>query len=361
MPLDDGAAARSDHEPPVHNGIEKILIFTRSVALHAPGMKIIPLSPALHFLCRACVAVVMAALPTACGGTIEIADSSAASSGSGSGGGGAGGGGTSSATTGSGATPLGAFVRVAHLSSQLAPFDLCGGATSDEPLLAAAGLAGGLEFGQVSRYLTGVPLASSLKLVPAGASCADPAGVSLTIPWPKGFDSSDARLTIVPFRTVTDEIDELAAYAYLDEPINDGFGINLRALNFLQINQVSELKPALDLAHRSLGGQGWDELFTTLEFAAVPSVSPVGAVTEAGFVHTPYVAVGALRAVALLEGGQLETTEDVAIPGGMNAYGVGSIFAAGAFFTVPARLIVCADNAPPDGALSRCEVLLSPQ
>ncbi len=90
----------------------------------------------------------------------------------------------------------------------------------------------------------------------------------------------------------------------------------------------------------------------------MPSESSFGAVSPKGFVHTPFSSVGAIRVTPFVEIGEYVTTEEVAIPGETNGYGVASLFVAGAFLDDPGYVVVCADTAPPEGALSRCKALL---
>jgi hypothetical protein len=99
------------------------------------------------------------------------------------------------------------------------------------------------------------------------------------------------------------------------------------------------------------------EVFPMLDFAAVPGDSPMGPVTTAGFVHTPYVEVGLRTVSADCAFVPLRTSAAVPTPPGAegNAYGVGSIFVAGGF-DGSGRVIVCADDAPAQGALSDCTV-----
>jgi hypothetical protein len=291
---------------------------------------------ALSFL----AAVSLALLP-ACGGTVETQSPIASTSAAGSGG-----------AASSGDPTVGpASVRFANFSAWLAPFDVCAGAEGGG-LLAASGLGGGLAFGQVSRYLPAPP-GAVWTLVPAGAACSDAAGIALTIPWPAGAEA--ARVTVVPWEDPSFE-PQVTAFAYLDEPLDDQYGINLRVLDFLLFNTQDSAAPVIGVAQLAGAGQDAAQLFQALHFAAVPTVSPMGPVTAAGFVHTPYVEVGLLAVSPDAYVGPLETTAPVPVPPGAegNAYGVASIFVAGGITDMTARVIVCADDAPAEGGLSRC-------
>jgi hypothetical protein len=262
---------------------------------------------------------------------------------------------SSSSGSGGGPEPVAegkAALRFAHLSPTIGAFDVCAGKAG--PLLAAAGLGEGLSFGQVSRYLPAAAPADAWILVPAGAGCADPAGTALDIPWPAG--APDRRVTVVPFRSMAGGVETLTVYAYLDEPRNDHYGINLRVLDFAVYKTESSVGASIGALLIGPGEQGITELFPHLDFAAVATESPMDEVTAAGFVHTPFISVGPLRIVPNAYTEPFETSTDVPIPPGDegNAYGVASIFVAGGLYDHEARIIVCADNAPPEGGLSRC-------
>lgn len=262
---------------------------------------------------------------------------------------------SSSSSSGGDAEPVGegkAELRFAHLSPKIGAFDVCAGKAG--PLLAAAGLGAGLSYGQVSRYLPAAAPGEAWILVPAGAGCADPAGSTLSIAWPLG--AQHGRVTVVPFRSMQGGVEVLDVYAYLDEPRNDQYGINLRVLDFAVYKEGSSLGATIHASLIGPGAQEITELFPQLDFAAVATESPMDEVTAAGFVHTPFISVGLLRIIPDAYTEPLETSEEVAIPAGEegNAYGVASIFVAGGLYDHKARIIVCADNAPPEGALSRC-------
>src|SRR4051812_37299269 len=107
-------------------------------------MNMITLSSSLRSL--AWVLVATFALLPACGGTVDLREASGVTSGGTGDTGGGGSSGSGGAGTG-GATSSPASVRFAHLSSQLAPFDVCAGTGDGKALLAAQGLAEGLRFG----------------------------------------------------------------------------------------------------------------------------------------------------------------------------------------------------------------------
>jgi hypothetical protein len=286
------------------------------------------MNDALPFVHAARAAAVLLALAPTCGGTVETAA-----------------GATSGGATTTGPAPAPASVRFANLSPQLPAFDVCTGAGS--ALLAADGLAAGLDFGQVSRYL---PASSGAwAMVAPGGSCASPSAVPLPIAWPAGAEHG--RVTVVPWRGAQ----ETTAYAFLDQPENDGYGIDLRVLDFME-SPVSGA--SLYVLHQGDGDTAPKTLFSSLTFAAVPTHSALGAVTPAGFVHTPYLAVGDLTVVPDLYIAPVSIPGDVPIPSAQgHAYGVGSIFLAGGFDGGSARAVVCADDAPAAGALSSCTVL----
>ena len=272
---------------------------------------------------------------TTTGGTTTTASSSAATSSSGGAG-----------------TPA-AQVRFANLAaSSPGPFDVCADAGPEAGLLAAQGLTLGLGFGEVSSYLAPVP-GAAWRLVTPGSPCSEATSVPLAIDWPPG--SEGARVTVVPRPSSWGVW--AGAYAFVDEPVNDQYGVNLRALDFLGLGPSGSSKTTMTVLQQGAGDPQAAVLFSELAFASVPTLSASGTVTSAGFVHTPYVSVGELVVVPNAYLGPLTFPGDVPIPGGEgNAYGVGSIFLAGAIGDGSARAVVCDDNSPAQGALSSCTV-----
>jgi hypothetical protein len=265
----------------------------------------------------------------------------------------------SSGSTGSGtggAMASAGSVRFANLDTAMDPFDVCASADG-APLLAPFGLTDGLHYPSVSRYLAAGPN-TIWTMVPPGAPCSAASAVPLAIVWPKGSEVPGTRVTVVPYS----DTPALTAYAYLDEPVNNQYGINVRVLNFLSL-LVPGSGTYASVQQQSPGESVPSILFPKVWFAQVPAESPVGAVSSAGFLHTPYTGVGELTVQPDLYVPMYATRTMVPIPGGEgNAYGVASVFLAGAWGTAvdpPASLdaVVCDDNAPPQGALSSCSVL----
>jgi hypothetical protein len=292
-----------------------------------------------------------AGLPLALVVTLGCADPAATRLVAGATGGAAASGSSSSGTAMTPAAP--GSVRFANLSSTLAPFDVCSG--DGDGLLATDGLAQGLVFGQVSRYLPAAPHASWAMVAPGGA-CSDPSSVPLTIPWPAGAE--DGRVTLVPWRVPVDAGEGTLVYAFLDDPSNDQVGINLRVLDF------TEMETGIPAAHTSYvmyegpGDAAPVVLFSELRFAEIPTMSSLGMVSAAGFVHTTDAAVGNLEIVPDLYVAPLSFHGDVPVCGGLgDASGVGSIFVAGPIIGGSARAVICSDDSPPVGALSGCATL----
>jgi hypothetical protein len=282
-------------------------------------------------------AVALALLP-ACSGAVETQSITGST-------------GSSSAASSGGPAVAPASVRFANFSVWLEPFDVCAGAEGGG-LLAASGLGGGLAFGQVSRYLPAPP-GAAWTLVRAGTACSDPAGIALAIPRPVGAET--ARVTVVPWERPS-FVPQVTAFAYLDEPYNDQYGINLRVLDFLLYNTQDSAAPLISVYIYQQ--QDPVQLFSSLQFAAVPSASTMGPVTAAGFVHTPDVEVGRLEVdtSADVHSPLVQTTAPVPVPPSAQGtgYGVVSIFVAGGLQDKTARVIVCADDSPAEEALSSC-------
>jgi hypothetical protein len=235
------------------------------------------------------------------------------------------------------------------MSAALGPFDVCVGTGSG--LLAGAGHAGGLQLGEVSAYLPPAPPGVAWALVPPGSSCSDPSAVSLPIAWPPSAEQS--RVTVVPWRTTQSGTTQTTAYAYLDEPINNAYGINVRALNFVVYPNLPDETISVDLGD---GSSSPASIFEGLAFAAVPSQSTAGPVTAAGFLHTPHTAVGVLAIVTNAYVSPLVSPGSIPVPPGPegNAYGVASIFAGGTVYSGPLHATVCDDNTPGQDGLSSC-------
>jgi hypothetical protein len=288
---------------------------------------------------RSLVTAGMLALVPACGTQVELLAAAGTT----------GGPTTGVGSTGSGGSPMGApgSVRFAHLSTQLGPFDVC----ADTTLFAQDGLAAGLQFGEVSRYYPPPePHGAPWMLVsPSGGSCWDPAAVAIPVVVPPGAEG--ARVTIVPWRTVVGGEEQTTFFTYVDERVNDHYGIDLRALSFIDGPMVSVLQQGPGEPQAAV-------LFSMLAFTEVGTHSDLGEVTPDGFVHTPYVGVSDLDIVPDAYVADVVMPGDVPVPGGDgNAYGIGSIFLAGGIDDGSMRAVVCADDSPPDGARSACTVL----
>lgn len=294
---------------------------------------------------RVVVVTAMLALLSACGSQVEGLAAGTT------------GGPTSSVgSTGSGGSPMAApsAVRFAHLSPQLGPFDVC----VDTVLFAHDGLAEGLHFGEVSRYYPPPePHGAPWMLVsPTGGSCWDPAAVAIPVSLPAG--SEGARVTIVPWRTIVDGEEKTTFFTYVDEHENDHYGIDLRALSFAVWNPQASDGPMVSVLQQGPGDPQAAVLFSMLAFAEVGTHSDMGEVTPDGFVHTPYVGVSDLDIMPDAYVANVVMPGEVPVPGGDgNAYGIGSIFVAGGIDDGSMRAVVCADDSPPEGALSACTVL----
>jgi hypothetical protein len=316
------------------------------------------LASSLSLSARGGVAAASLAMLAACGGTVERA-----AGGTTTGGDTTGGNTTTASSTGtassSGSLPVApaALVRFANLATAPAPgpspFDVCSDGGGETALLAADGLTTGLGFGGVSRYLPQVS-GTIWRLVSPGSSCSEATAEQLAIDWPAG--SQDARVTIVP--RPSEWGTWASAYAFVDEPVNDQYGINVRVLDFIGLAPSSGSGPSMTVLQQGVADAQPTVLFSELHFASVPTTSPLGGVTSGGFVHTPNIAVGELLVVPNAYVGPLTFPGDVPIPGGSgNAYGVASIFLGGRFDDGSARAVVCDDNSPAEGGLTSCTVL----
>jgi hypothetical protein len=239
------------------------------------------------FSSRGGVAVASIALFAGCGGSVERTASESTTGGTTTGTT------TTASTTGassssgmSGTPP--ALVRFANLATPPAPapFDVCTDTGAETGLLAADGLAEGVVFGSVSRYLP-QPAGATWRLVSPGQPCSGVTAFPLAIDWPPG--SENARVTVVPRPSAWGTW--AGAYAFVDEPKNNQYGINVRVLDFLGLAPSSGSGPTMTVFHQGLGAPQPSVLFSELHFGSVPTISSFGPVTPAGFVHTPDIAV----------------------------------------------------------------------
>ncbi len=263
-----------------------------------------------------------------------------------------------------------ALVRLAHLSPDLPPVDLClapHGTTSFQgPLLGLlahpdGGGGGGLSFAQVGAYLPVGAGTYDLRLVPANtSSClttstSDAAGASLvaeTTALPPF--AADAHLTLLVVGELTPSGSDapLAIRAIPDDAVLAGGAAVLRAVNAV---------PSLPAADFGLGSWSatWLPILTDVAFgAASATAGPLeGSVDARGYLFlAPLLPqTASVRATT-------GATTDVAVVHdfGIDLGSIATLFAVGGKTgdsAHPPALLLCIDNQPAGGLLSDCSTL----
>jgi hypothetical protein len=263
------------------------------------------------------------------------------------GGGGSGGGGGS---TGPSTGPT-TDVRIAHLSPGAPAVDICiaahGSSAFAGPVLTGAGLAGGLAYGSVTRYLP-IPAGTyDVRIVAPGAtSCTNPLGGLPDI-------TNLPELTEGAYTTIAAEgiIGAASAEPFHLAAYSDEMTPNLGSVE-LRFIHASPGTPAVDVV---LGaGALFTNVFTDASYGGIAT----SGVDSNGYVQTPPLSGVTLSA---RPHGTLEDVLSIAsasIPAGAvaTAFAVGQIGSA----TTPLRVLLCIDNAPAQGGLTACSIVGGP-
>ena len=239
-----------------------------------------------------------------------------------------------------------AKVRVAHLSPDAPAVDFClaphGTTTFIGPVLKGAGAAGGLSFGQVTKYIDVPAIQYDVRIVaPNAASCA----TSLAnLPDVTNLPALGAGIAVT-----------LAAEGELAQGTTSPFGIK----PYVDATAVAAGKAKLRFVHASPGtpavdvGVGGGVLFTgiytNVAFGAIGSGAPLDA---QGYLETAPI-VGA-EVSARANGTMVDV---LAIkPTDLPAGAIATAFAFGKIGDAnkPLKVLLCVDNAPPNGLLSAC-------
>jgi hypothetical protein len=235
-------------------------------------------------------------------------------------------------------------LRVAHLSPDAPAVDVClapaGSGRFTGPVLEQAGAAGGLSYGQATRYLSFASGSYDVRVVAANATdCTSP-----IVP-----DTSGATLT--PGRAITVAATGLAAPAS-SQP---AFAL----VPLVDDTQVAAGKAKVRFVHASPGtppvdvGAGSGASFTPI-FTAVPFPSVDADRAPNGYVETDPLAGATLSARAA------GTTEDALVVEGVTlpAGAIVTVFAVGlAGGEPPLAALVCADDTAETSLLSECALV----
>jgi hypothetical protein len=292
------------------------------------------------------------------------------------------------------------FIRVAQLSPDLPPVDVCvalhGTTTFQGPLLAALAsstlgtdaAAPGLAYAQVSAYIAVAPGQYDVRIVAAGAtdcstglggvstsaldggaldgSAADDADADAgagagtdagadadagLAPLPPSASNAHATILIAGLLSPTGTDESLTVTAIADDSTLAGQAIALRAVNAMPT------APVLDFGLGSFS-TSWLPLLTNVAFASASAhVGPsVGAVDTNGYL--PLAPLSSQTVSARVSSG---ATSDAAIAKSITI-GSGSVATVVALggragdTAHPAALLLCVDNAPSGGLLSDCSI-----
>jgi hypothetical protein len=236
-------------------------------------------------------------------------------------------------------------VRVAHLSPDAPTVDFCvaehGTGDFTGPVLAQAGLAAGLAYGNVTKYLALPAAQYDVRLVaPGQADCKTPLG---------GLADFTSLPDIPDGASVTIAAEGLAAIgastqltlrAYVDDTTVDAGMAKLRFVH------AAPGVPDVDVG--TGGGALFQALFTDIAYGST-------ATSNDGYVETPPlsgVEVSARTHGSLSDA--LSITPTVLPAGAIaTAFAIGEVNSS----TAPLRVLLCDDNATPTGLLSQCSLV----
>jgi hypothetical protein len=259
-----------------------------------------------------------------------------------------------------------AYVRIAQLSPDLPPVDVCvashGTGSFQGPLLAqlpADASAPGVAYAQLSAYLPLDPGAYDVRIVAAGASSCAPVGVVDAAAWPDSFTlaalvgGAFATLLIAGELVPAGGDPPLTVALLGDDAVLGGGAASLRAINAMPG------EPSLDFGLGS-SATSWMPLFIGVHFAATSAnVDPDDAPADAnGYVPiAPFAATQAMsaRASSSDAAADVAAASSVAIPLGA----IATLIAIGGVAgdpTHPPALLLCTDNQPSGGLLADCSI-----
>ena len=259
-----------------------------------------------------------------------------------------------------------AYVRVAQLSPDMAPVDVCvathGTGSFQGPLLAqlpADAGTPGIAYAQLSAYLPVDPGAYDVRIVAAGASSCAPVADVDSAAWPDfvalpALARGALATLLIAGELVPEGGDQPLTIALLgDDAVLAGGAASLRAINAMPG------EPSLDFGLGS-AGTSWMPLFTGVRFAAASAhVDPDDAPVDAnGYVSiAPFAATQAMsaRASSSDAAADVAAASSVTIPLGS----IATVIAIGGMAgdpTHPPALLLCIDNQPSGGLLADCSI-----
>lgn len=238
-----------------------------------------------------------------------------------------------------------ANVRVAHLSPDAPAVDFClalhGSSTFQGPVLKGAGVAAGLSFASVTKYLA-VPAAQyDVRLVAPGATDCTKSLAGLPDFTNLPALSSGASATIAAEGEVASGGVPFGLKAYVDDGSVSSGKAKLRFVH------ASPATPAVDVGVG--GGVLFTPVFSNVAFGAAGMGDANG-----------YAEVDPLAGVELSARAHGSTSDAIAIkPATLPAGAIATAFAVGKIgdTKAPLKVLLCVDNAPPSGAQSACSLV----
>jgi hypothetical protein len=246
-----------------------------------------------------------------------------------------------------------AFIRIAHLSPDKPPIDVClaplGSTQFSGPLLKAAGVAPtGLAYAQVTKYLAVSAGRYDLRVIDGGdTTCAHSLFEATNLP---AFTSGDS-FTIVGTGFIPPNGGNPTSFTVVGYADDSAGSANAVALRFIH---AAPDVPAIDFGTGS--GSNFAALFSNVSYQHVGTSSSPATDANGYASVTPASLAGTLSLRVSSNGiDALTVTNSVALPAGT----VVTVFAIGDFSGTPQPLqtLICADNVAPAGALSACTAL----
>jgi Domain of unknown function (DUF4397) len=241
-------------------------------------------------------------------------------------------------------------VRIAHLSPGAPAVDVCvaphGTDTFVGPVLAGVGDAKGLSYGSVTRYLAIPAGAYDVRIVaPGSASCSENLG---GLPDFTDLPSLDAgsSATLAAEGEIGSSTEPFGIKAYIDEATTASGTAKLRFIH------ASPGTPAVDVGIG--GGVLFTSVFTDVSFGDFAA----SGVDQNGYFDTAPLAGVDLSARVHGALDDVLSIDPASLPAGAiaTAFAVGKIGST----STPLRVLLCVDNAPPNGALSSCSLVGGP-
>lgn len=244
-------------------------------------------------------------------------------------------------------TPGTAFLRVAHLSPDAPAVDLCvaphGSGAFTGPVLESLGAAAGLAYGEVTAYVELDAGRYDVRIVaPDATACGTSlAGLPDVTDLPALGDGTYATAAAIGLLTGTGD-QAFRVTPYVDTPAVDAGKVALRFVH------AAPTTPEVDVG---LGtGDAFTPVFTGVAFGAFASGTGLDA---NGFVVTDPIADGTVSARLAEGGAEALVLDGITAPAGT----IATAFAIGNAAEKPLQVLLCLDNAAPQGALATCLTL----